>query len=167
MSMPTPSHTTGSLLVMVCLKAGFILTVYTSPGTLGQNSGPGPVAVIVYNTVSTSSPVLIRMSLSTAPVLLVSPLIVASAALVQLNTDPATSEVGVKLNCAPLQIVTAAGTLVRSGVGLTITLEVPTTGAQLLPLTVNVYTTVSGELVLFCKVSAMLPVANGALGLVL
>jgi hypothetical protein len=96
--MPTPSHTTGSLLVMVCLKVGSTLTVYTSPGTLGQNSGPGPVAVMVYSTVSMSSPVLIRMSFSTAPVLLVSPLIVASATLVQLNTDPATSDVGVKLS---------------------------------------------------------------------
>jgi hypothetical protein len=64
-------------------------------------------------------------------------------------------------------MVTDAGTLVRSGVGLTITLLVPTTGAQLLPLTVNVYTIVSGALVVFCKVSAMLPVASGALGFAL
>src|SRR5687767_11237606 len=98
MSMPTPSHTTGSLLVMVWLNEGSTLTVYTSPGTLGQNSGPGPVAVMVYKTVSTSSPVLINRSLIVVPVVLVAPVTLPCTTLAQLNTAPATSEVGVKLS---------------------------------------------------------------------
>ena len=110
------------------------------------------------------SPVLLSVFVIEPLPVNVLPVMFATAKLVQVNTVFVTSEVGVKFNWSPLQIVATSGRLLNTGVGLTITLEVVITGVQPLPLAVNVYTTVCGVLVVLSKVSVMVPVDDAALG---
>jgi hypothetical protein len=82
---------------------------------------------------------------------------------VHVNTVPATSAVGIKFNEEPLQIFSVAGRFPNTGVGFTITLVVLTTGPQIFPFAVNVYTTVSEVVFVLLNVSVISPLAAAAL----
>src|SRR5687767_11037164 len=105
-----------------------------------------------------ASPVLIRM-LSIVPLSFVLPVMLAEITLVQLNTVPATSDVGVKFSCAPLQIVSVSGRFVKFGVGLTVTVVTVTAEVHPLPVAVNVYVTTTGAVAVLVNVSVIVPVA--------
>src|SRR5688572_32925362 len=85
------------------------------------------------------------------------PVMFAVITLVQVKIAPATSEVGVKFSCAPLQIVSVSGRLVNTGVGFTVTVVAVTDEAHPLPVAVNVYVTTCGVLLVVVKFSVMVP----------
>src|SRR5687767_8066331 len=105
-----------------------------------------------------SLPVLVSTS-SIVAVPLVWPVMLALMALVHVKIVPATSDVGVKFSCAPLQIVSVSGRFVKFGVGLTVTVVTVTAEVHPLPVAVNVYVTTTGAVAVLVNVSVIVPVA--------